>query len=204
MVYLVIIIVVDDDPDEACPAFREAADMSEADFSRQRRRPVVPGQAVCRQDPDLHAAHRLDDRMPVPDLLDGDDQLQDSAERHAGRAGALGRLHASLARLAFPWPFAGDDRRRKHRARRVPEALFQFLHHRALVFGDRGGARLARRLRPVALLLQVRLHAQRGHLLLLPLPAHPAAGRARPALPGPLPGTRPPRHHGSGSSSSIR
>ena len=84
---------------------------------------------------------------------------------------------------------------RLDRARRVPEALLQFDHHRrsassalAVMLG------CARRLWPVAVLLQIRLDAERRHLVLLPVAADPAARRARPAVPGPLQGAGASRH----------
>ena len=52
-------------------------------------------------------------------------------------------------------------------------------------------AGLADRVRPVALRLPVRLHAQRRHLVLLHQPAHPAPGRAGAAVPGPVQAARP-------------
>ena len=68
-------------------------------------------------------------------------------------------------------------------ARRVHEALHQLGDRLGRRLAARRRPRLARRLRPDALPLQVRLHAQQGHLVLLPVAADPAAGRARAALP---------------------
>ena len=53
-----------------------------------------------------------------------------------------------------------------------------------------GRDRLARRLRPGALPLPLRADAQQRHLVLLPVAAHPAAGRPRDAVPRPLQGAR--------------
>ena len=76
----------------------------------------------------------------------------------------------------------------------VPQALLEQRHRRAQRLGAGGHPRLARGLRAHPLQLQVRLDAQQGHLLLLPQPAHPAAGRARAAVPGALQGARAAGH----------
>ena len=87
------------------------------------------------------------------------------------------------------------------------EFLLRFEKQRAGL-GGRGAAggdhRLAGGLWAEPLSIQIRSVAEQGHLLLLPVAAHPAAGRPGHAISRALQGTGPARHASSGSSSSIR
>ena len=67
--------------------------------------------------------------LPVPDLLDDHDLVQDGGRRHAGPPHPVRRLPAGLERLALARPVARHDLRDLDGARRIPEALHELDHH---------------------------------------------------------------------------
>ena len=121
-----------------------------------------------------------------------------------GHLDPLRRLQAGLEGLALARPLAGHHLRDLDRPRRVPQALHQQPHRLARRLAPRRRDRRARRLRPGALPLPLRADAQQRHLVLLPVAAHPAAGRPRDAVPRPLQGARASRLAARASSSSTR
>ena len=125
---------------------------------------------------------------------------------HAGPPHPLGRLPAGLAGLALARPVARHDLRRPRRCATSSSsasatAIITSLGASILAVRHR----LARRLRPQPLPLQVRLWMRNKDIsLLLPVAADPAAGRARHAVPRSLQGTGAARHARSASSCSTR
>ena len=110
--------------------------------------------------------------------------------RHAGPSHPVGRLHARLEGLAVARPVARHDLETST----VREEFLRKLHQQRHRLGRRLDARrrhrLARGLWAQPLRVQVRAMAQQGHLVLLPVAADPAAGRARAAVPRSLQGAR--------------
>ena len=96
--------------------------------------------------------------------------------------------------MAVARPFARHDFQHLERARGVPQKIHQQRHLLGRRLRLRDCHRLARRLRAQPFRLQVRPVAEQGHLLLLRVAAHPAAGRSRDAVSRSLQGTGAARH----------
>ena len=147
------------------------------------------------RDTDLWRAALLGLRLPVSDLLDGDDVVQGGRGRHrratSFRGSTSGRAGSAGARSACRRIRSSDVS--TPRAQFIGRSSKQRLH---LAWRLAAGAvaRFVRGLRPEPLPLQVRADEEQRHPVLLHLAAHPAAGRPRPAVPGSLQGAGAARH----------